>query len=146
MERREFVTAVGALVAATAASEALAEEARAQHHHHGGGAKYKALFESSGKCVSAGEECLRHCFETLAANDASMGACAKSTYELVAACKTLATFAGTSSSFTPAFAKIVADVCIACKKECDKFPNVAECKACGDACQACAEECRKIAA
>ncbi|WP_159730525.1 four-helix bundle copper-binding protein [Methylosinus sp. Ce-a6] len=145
MERRQFVTAIGALAAASAASRTLAAE-ESHAHHHGGGAKYKALFETSGKCVTTGEECLRHCFEMLAANDASMGACTKSTFELVAACKTLASFAGTNSGFTPAFAKVVAEVCVACKKECDKFPNIAECKACGDACQACADECKKIAA
>jgi Cys-rich four helix bundle protein (predicted Tat secretion target) len=82
----------------------------------------------------------------LAANDASMGACTKSTYDLVAACGALATLAGTSSGFTPAFAKVVAEVCTSCKKECDKFPDIAECKACGAACQACAEECHKISA
>jgi hypothetical protein len=33
-----------------------------------------------------------------------------------------------------------------CQKECEKFPDVAECKACGDSCKTCAEECRKISA
>ncbi|MBY6241811.1 four-helix bundle copper-binding protein [Methylosinus sp. Sm6] len=144
MERREFVTAFGALAAAAAASSALA--AGEEHAHHmSHGAKYKALLESSAKCASSGEECLRHCFEMLAMNDASMGACTKATYDVVAACSALAKLAGTNSTFTPALAKVVADVCLACKKECDKFPAIAECKACGDACQACADECRKAA-
>jgi hypothetical protein len=33
---------------------------------------------------------------------------------------------------------------MACKKECDRFPQISECKACGDSCKACAEECRKV--
>ncbi|WP_036293589.1 four-helix bundle copper-binding protein [Methylosinus sp. PW1] len=144
MERRQFVTAMGALAAATAATGTLAAE-DPHAHHHGGGAKYKALFESTSKCVAAGEECLRHCFEALAANDASMGACTKSTFEVVAACKALASLSGVGSALTPAFAKVVAEACFACKKECDKFPNIAECKACGDACKACADDCQKVA-
>lgn len=143
MERRQFVTVIGALAAATAATGTLAAE---DHAHHHGAAKYKALFESSTKCVAAGEECLRHCFEMLAANDASMGACTKSTFDVVAACKAMASLAGTSSALTPTFAKAVVEACLACKKECDKFPNIAECKACGDACKACADECQKVAA
>ena len=145
MERREFVTAIGVLAAATAASGALAAEDPHAHHHHGG-AKYKALFESTTKCVAAGEDCLRHCFEMLAMNDASMGACTKSTFDVVAACKALASLAGTNSSLTPAFAKAVTEACLACKKECDKFPDIAECKACGEACKACADECQKVTA
>jgi Cys-rich four helix bundle protein (predicted Tat secretion target) len=147
MERRDFVTAFGALAAAAAASSAFAagEDPHAGHKMSHG-AKYAALLASSAKCASTGEDCLRHCFEMLAMNDASMGACTKATYDLVAACGALAKLAGTNSAFTPAFAKVVADVCTACKKECDKFPAIAECKACGEACQACADECHKIAA
>jgi Cys-rich four helix bundle protein (predicted Tat secretion target) len=147
MERRDFVTAFGALAAAAAASSAFAagEDPHAGHKM-AHGAKFKALLESSTKCASMGEDCLRHCFDMLAMNDASMGACTKATYDLVAACGALAKLAGTNSAFTPAFAKVVAEVCTACKKECDKFPAIAECKACGEACQACADECHKVSA
>jgi hypothetical protein len=33
-------------------------------------------------------------------------------------------------------------ICNDCKKECDNFPKVTECKTCGDACKACADECQ----
>lgn len=150
MERREFVTAFGALAAATTVSQAIAAGAdkaeNAHAHHMAHGAKYKAVLETSSKCVSTGYECLRHCFDMLSMKDTSMADCTKATYDLIAACSSLASLAGTNSAFTPAFAKTVADVCIACKKECDKFPQYIECKICGDACQACADECRKISA
>ena len=42
--------------------------------------------------------------------------------------------------------KAVGAICTACKSECDKFPNVAECTACAAACQTCADECRKASA
>jgi hypothetical protein len=40
----------------------------------------------------------------------------------------------------------VGEICVACQKECEKFPNIAECTACGAACKTCAEECRKVSA
>jgi Cys-rich four helix bundle protein (predicted Tat secretion target) len=144
MERREFVAAFGAIAAAAAATRASAQTAEAPHAHHSHGAKYKAVLETSSKCVSTGYECLRHCFDMLT-KDTSMAECAKATYDLISACNTMASLAGTNSPFTPACAKAVADVCIACKKQCDKFPQYVECRVCGEACQACADECRKIA-
>ena len=147
MERREFVTALAAAAAAASVSSGFRRrrgqngESPRQHMHP---AKYKALMESAAKCVSTGNECLRHCFGMLSMKDTSMADCTKASYDLIAACGALEVLAAVNSPFTPAFAKTVADVCIACKKECDKFPQYVECKNCGDACQACAEECRKV--
>jgi len=144
MERREFMTKMAAAAAVVSATSAVAEEGGKMVHHHP--PKYKALMESSAKCVSTGNECLRHCFGMLSMNDPSMAECTKASYDLIAACGALETLAAVNSPFTPPLAKTVADVCLACKKECDKFPQYSECKACGDACQACADECRKTAA
>ena len=49
-----------------------------------------------------------------------------------------------NSPYVPALAKVIAQVSVECQKECEKFPDGAECKACGDFCKSCAEECRKI--
>ena len=145
MERREFMTSVWASAALLSATPALAQTAAtgAQHMHP---PKYKALSEASGKCALEGDNCLRHCFGMLSMNDSSMAECTKASFDVIAACRALETLAAVNSSFTPALAKTVADICIACKKECDKFPQYAECKACGEACQACADECHKVAA
>ncbi len=142
MERREFVTALGAAAAAISVSQAFVNEGHAatEHMHP---PKYKALMEASAKCVSTGNECLRHCFGMLSMNDTSMADCTKASYDLVAACGALEVLAAVNSTFTPALAKTVADVCTACKKECDKFPQYVECTDCGTACKACADECRK---
>jgi Cys-rich four helix bundle protein (predicted Tat secretion target) len=147
MERREFLTAVSAVAAVATTSAAFAEEGKkagGQAHHHP--PLYKGVSEASAKCVDAGNNCLRHCFGMLNMGDSSMAACTQATYETIAACGALDSLAATNSTFTPAFAKVVANVCEACKKECDKFPDVAECVAMGAACKACAEECHKIAA
>ena len=145
MERREFMTTLGAAAAVLSAIPAIAEEAgTGVHHMHP--PKYKALSDAAGKCALEGDNCLRHCFGMLSMNDLSMAGCTKASFDLVAACRALATLAAVNSNFTPTLAKTVADVCIACKKECDKFPQYVECKSCGDACQACAEECHRAAA
>jgi Cys-rich four helix bundle protein (predicted Tat secretion target) len=145
MERREFVTSLCASAAILSAAPAMAQNAApGMHHMHP--PKYKALSDASGKCVLEGDNCLRHCFGMLSMNDSSMAACTTASFDLIAACRALESLAAVNSAFTPAMAKTVADVCVACKKECDKFPQYAECKACGDACQACADECHKVAA
>jgi Cys-rich four helix bundle protein (predicted Tat secretion target) len=143
MERREFVAALGA-AAALSTAHALAEETTSNPHAHHQPAKFKTLMEKSGQCVSTGNECLRHCFMMLSMNDTSMADCTKASYDLVSACASLETLAAVNSPFTPALAKTVGDICMACKKECDRFPQYAECKSCGDACKACADECRKV--
>jgi Cys-rich four helix bundle protein (predicted Tat secretion target) len=144
MERREFIAALGAATAVLAAQPAFAEEGAAAKHMHP--PKYKALSDAAGKCVIDGDNCLRHCFGMLTMNDTSMAACTTSSFDLVAACRALSTLAAVNSAAVPALAKVVEDICLACKKECDKFPQYVECKTCGDSCKACADECHKVAA
>lgn len=142
MQRREFMAAVGTAAALAAASsqQAFAQAAEEPMMH---GPKFKGLEETSIHCVATGNDCLRHCFGMFAMKDTSMTACADATFQLIAACNALATLAAVNSPHTGHFAKVVEMVCNDCKKECDKFPKIAECRDCGDACKKCAEECRK---
>ena len=144
MERREFMTALGAAAAVLSAAPALAEGAAGAQHMHP--PKYKGLSDAAGKCVIEGDNCLRHCFGMLSMNDTSMAACTTASFDTIAACRALATLASVNSSAVPALAKVVEDICLACKKECDKFPQYSECVAMGESCKACAEECKKAAA
>ena len=145
MERRSFVTALGfaALTApASAASEKPAkpaqQEVRPKQTH-------AALARSSSICLAAGQNCLRRALATLATKDVALADCANSAADVVAACGALAALAGLGSPYAPAFARTVADLCLACEKDCDKLPNVAECAALGAACASCAAECAKAA-
>jgi Cys-rich four helix bundle protein (predicted Tat secretion target) len=108
--------------------------------------KYKALEKATIDCVATGNDCLRHCLGMFAMKDTSMTACANTAYQLVAGCAALDALAAVNSEHTGHLAKVVEMLCNDCKKECDEFPKVTECKACGDACKTCAEECRRIAA
>ena len=143
MDRRIFVAAVASAAAIGAVSQAVAQGAGAQSMHP---PKFKTLEESSSRCVATGNDCLRHCLGMVAMKDTSMAGCADAAYQLVAACGALQTLAAVNSAQLPAFAKAVGAICTACKSECDKFPDVAECKACAAACQTCADECRKASA
>jgi Cys-rich four helix bundle protein (predicted Tat secretion target) len=142
MKRRELIVAAATLAAATYTPPADAQ-AKGEMHPP----KYKALEESTSRCVSTGEDCLRHCLAMMSMKDTSMAACANSIVELVAACRALQTLAAVNSTFTPAFAKDVAAVCSNCEKECRKFyEKYSVCKACADACHTCADDCRKATA
>jgi Cys-rich four helix bundle protein (predicted Tat secretion target) len=149
MQRREFIAAVGTATALATSSRVFAQAGPAQT---GAGAAmeemhppmYKALEKASADCAVTGSDCLRHCFGMFAMRDTSMAACSNAAYQLVAACSALTTLASVNSPHVPALAKTVAAICDDCKKECDKFPKIAECTACGEACKKCADECRKV--
>lgn len=143
MQRREFIAVMGAAATVGSASQAFAEAAGSEDMHP---PLYKALEKTSIECVATGNDCLRHCLAMFSMKDTSMAGCANAVFQLVSACDALATLAAVNSSHTPAFAKAVAKMCEDCKKECDKFPKIAECVACGEACKKCAEECHKISA
>ena len=140
MKRRELIAVVGAALVGAAEGEA---QTSTEMHPP----KYKALEDSAAKCVSTGEDCLRHCLAMMSMKDTSMAACADSIVQLIAACRAMQTLAAVNSRFTPAFAKDVAAVCANCEAECRKFYDKYNvCKACADACKACAAECRKTSA
>ena len=143
MDRRDVIAAAAATAAIGVASQAMAQGASSTSMHP---PKYKALEESSARCVATGEDCLRHCLGMLSMKDTSMAGCTDAAYQVVAACGALHTLAAVNSTHVPALAKAVANICVACQKECEKFPDVAECKACGAACKTCAEECHKVSA
>lgn len=143
MQRREFI-AVGTAAAVASATQAFAQAnggAKMEDMHP---ALYKELEKATIDCVATGNDCLRHCLGMFAMKDTSMAECADATLQLVAACNALATLAAVNSSHVGAMAKTVAVICEDCKKQCDKFPKIADCVACGKACQKCADECRKV--
>jgi len=145
MQRRDFIAAVAtAAVAAAAAPQATARvpAAAASTEPPNRPREYAALGAAAGTCLDAAEDCLRECFGMLASRDTSMAACAEAAYALIAACRAVRTLAAVNSVHVPIFAKAVEQACIGCRMECDRFPGIAACVACGDACSKCAAECR----
>jgi len=150
MQRREILKAVAGTVAVAMTASALATSETHEHHHQHGdidGKKLAGLIDSSADCLKTGEACLAHCIALLGQGDKEMAACAQSVSELLATCDALMKLASQSSQFTPALAKVTADVCASCEKQCRKYETQhAECKACADSCAACVKECSAIAA
>jgi Cys-rich four helix bundle protein (predicted Tat secretion target) len=144
MDRREFIAAAGTVAAVASTSQAFAQMEAEEPMMHP--PKYKALEDAAAHCVVTGNGCLRHCLGMFAMKDTSMAGCADTAFQLVAACAALTTLAAVNSEHTGHLAKTVAMVCRDCQKECEKYPKVAECKACGESCKACAAECDKVAA
>jgi Cys-rich four helix bundle protein (predicted Tat secretion target) len=106
----------------------------------------QVLQENCAHCVVTANDCLRHCIGMLAMKDYSMTGCVNTACQVVAACGALQALAAVNSPKVPAFAKATAEICAACQKECEKYPDTAECKACAESCKTCADECRKISA
>jgi Cys-rich four helix bundle protein (predicted Tat secretion target) len=146
MQRREFIAAVATAAVVTAAAPRAGAGApvRAMGEEPPAG-KYAALESAAGACIEAGEACLRHCFDALASKDTAMAACADAVYELITASRAVKSLAAANSAHVPIFAKALAQTCLACRFECDKFAGIAECEACGEACAKCADECRTTA-
>jgi Cys-rich four helix bundle protein (predicted Tat secretion target) len=142
MDRREFIAVAGTVAAAATVSQAFAAEEPMMMMH---GPMYKALEEAAAHCVATGNDCLRHCLSMYAMKDTSMSGCANAAYQVVTACGALQALAAVNSPHVAAVAKGVEQICKDCQEECEKFPKVAECKACGEACKTCAGECAKAA-
>lgn len=145
MERREMLKTVAAATLAAMSGSAVAGEH--DHHNHKAPKKFSALIASSADCVQTGEACLAHCLVLLGQGEKEMAACAQSVNELLAVCAALQKLAGQNSKNTAKFAKLAADVCADCEKECRKHEKKhAECKACADSCAACVKECKAVVA
>ena len=107
--------------------------------------KYKALEESHFPLRRDWQRLPPALPRMYAMKDTSMAGCADAAYQLVVACGALQALAAVNSPHVGAVAKGVEQICKACQTECEKFPNVAECKACAKFCKACAAECAKAA-
>lgn len=148
MERREILKTMAAAVAGAISANAMAAEHDHHDHDHGGMAMRNAgVIATSSDCIKLGEACLAHCLYLLGSGDTTMVGCAQSVNEMLAICNALLRLASQDSKLLPAMAKVAADACASCEKECRKHEKKhAECKACADACAACLKECKKIAA
>ncbi|MBF8740661.1 four-helix bundle copper-binding protein [Pseudomonas guariconensis] len=130
------------------ASVMAATETHESHHEHGAidGKDFAGLVSTSADCLKTGEACLAHCITLLSQGDKEMAACAQSVSELLATCDALMKLAAQKSKFTPVMAKVTAEVCTSCEKQCRKYEEMqAECKACADSCAACVKECNALA-
>ena len=146
MERRDMLKTVAAAVVGAISSSAMAAD-HDHHHDHAGAMRNAGLVASTSDCLKAGEACLAHCIYLLGNGEKEMAACAQSVNEMMAVCTALMKLASQDSKLVPGMAKLAADACANCEKECRKHENKhPECKACAEACAACLKECKKLGA
>ena len=159
MQRRHFLPAAAAAVAANAL---LSGRAAAQAHDHSAhdhaammaegkaapakARKYDSLVKPLASCMAAVQVCTAHCQVVLATGDKSMGDCLRTALDCDVICGAALKAAGLNSTFTPALAKAAMAAMEACVKTCK--PHVdhhAECKGCHDACLVAIDAIRKMA-
>lgn len=149
MDRRDLLKGGAATILATLGSTALAaDHAHHEHHHHATtGKPTQALVDTAGDCIAKGEACLAHCLVLLGEGDKEMAGCARTVNQMLAICTALQKLAAQDAKLLPATAKLAADACRDCEKECRKHEKQhAECKACADACAKCLKACEAYAA
>ncbi|TGN19663.1 four-helix bundle copper-binding protein [Leptospira idonii] len=147
MNRKEFVTKTAVALTTVGAVSNLFAEDHTKHEMSGGksSSKYAKALMSAIHCKLAAEVCLGHCITELGNGDKSLGACAKSTREVIAACEAFISLASQESAFTKKSAALCLEICEACAKECKKHADHHKvCKECLDSCLACAKEMAKV--
>ena len=103
------------------------------------------LAGASAQGAAAAQEFLRFAEPRLAAGDATFADCAGSVAEMLAACDALAALAASDAPFAYGFARTVADLCAASRRDCGKFSKIAECVTLAAAAAACEAASRKAA-
>ncbi len=134
-----FAAAIGS------AGIASAQTAPSGHAGHGSdAAAHQPLLDAALACLNTGNVCMEHCIRQLGAGDTSLKECIKTVSVMLPMCETLARLAALDAPRLKEFAKVCADVCDDCEKECRKHAHHAQCKNCGEACEDCSAECRKL--
>jgi len=156
--RRSLVAGAAAIAAATAAT-AIAKPAKGkmpmdhgsmdhgnmagmpgmEHMDHGGHFELtrdeKRVVSALADCQVAGEACLSHCIESLAAGDTSLAACARSVRTMLAVCRAAQVLVETHSAFAGQQLSLCRDACSACETECQPHKDHHEtCRDCATAC------------
>ena len=140
MQRRSLFKALG-LSALAGPTASLARAAAPSSPR----AELVELAGASALGARAARDFLRFAEPVLAARDATLADCVASGAEMRAACDALAALAASDAPFAFGFARTAADLCAASRRDCEKFPKIAECAALAAAAAACEAACRKAA-
>jgi len=95
--------------------------------------------------ATAAQQFLRFAESRLTEMDPTYAACVASGAQILAACDALAALAASDAPFAYGFARTTADLCADSRKDCEKFPKIAECATFATAAAACEAACRKAA-
>lgn len=131
VQRREVLTAAGALLVAGVAPAAAAE-----HKHHSKPTAVEAVFDNALACGATGELCVAHCFEILQQGDTSIAGCAQSVNEMLAVNHAVERLAAMNSPRLGEVARAALAVYKHCENQCEKHAAKHEvCKKCANCCR-----------
>src|SRR5207302_1574140 len=123
MNRREAVTALGAVVVASnALAQAKGAPAAAPP------AKTPSLAQTARACVEAGNECFDHCVNMLSHGDNTMAECFAAVRQMLPVCEGLEQLAKLNSPHLKQYAAVCATYCRDCEKACK--PHAAQMAVC----------------
>lgn len=140
MNRREWLVAAGAVLAASGAQAA--PKASDAHVHDMPNA---GLLDAAGDCEKKSQACLTHCLGMLSTGDTSMAACASTARDTIASAQALQALAAAGSKHLKSMARTCTEICRDCEAECRKHQDKMQvCRECADACAAMIKEAAKL--
>lgn len=150
MNRREFIAGTGTIAAILATSTSAIGAHGSEHATSAASSGLASLVTATFECLKSGEDCLRHCTESLATGDQSMAACNRSVHNMLAVCTAMSKVASYHSAprqHIRKLAEVCAQVCLECSAVCKPHAgHHVTCKRCMESCNACAEACQQVAA
>ena len=130
--RREMLLGAGAIATMAAAGNAMA--AMPGHDHSKHSAQKPDVLNAVNLCVDKGQRCIAHCLVAFQEGDIALADCAAKTHEMQAVCEAFSYLLASNSTYIRSYAKICAQVCEDCEKECLKHKEHIECRDCAKAC------------
>ena len=134
ISRRDVL--LGMSAAATMAYAGSAAAAMPGHDHSKHSAQNPDMLAATIDCLDKGQRCIAHCLVSFQEGDTALADCAAKVHEMQAICNGFGYLLAANSSYMGDYAKVCAQVCTDCEKECLKHKEHIECKACADACAA----------
>ena len=144
--RRHVLTAMGALAAAGAMPMmARAEEGKGHVHGAASGKPGETFSAVAADCVTVGNTCLAHIFQTLKTGDTSLAQCGILVENTIAVCEAAVKLTLNDSAHAKAMASVCMKECEDCADECRKHAKQhAICEDMANSCEATATAARKF--
>jgi len=140
LSKRQFLGLLATASAVSLSPKLLAGNAHNQHNS----SYSKELVTAAEECISTGQACKAHIYQSLQSDDLSLTQCLLEVRNTIAACQALVEVVTNSSTHDKALAKVCADICADCRDECinhaAKHPI---CKTMADSCDASIKACLK---
>ena len=146
MTRRHVLTAMGALAAMGGLPlTARAEEGKRHVHGAVSGKPGETFSSAAADCVTVGNVCLAHIFQTFKSGDTSLAQCGILVENTIAVCEAAVKLTLNDSPHAKAMASVCMKECEDCAEECRKHAkNHAICEDMAKSCEATAAAARKF--